>query len=81
MGKRLTPDEWSKAKAPFYFIKMTKTQDALILQMVVKFLEANTKGWFYDYGSTFIFELEEDQTMFSFWMKSRPFDADHGTIA
>lgn len=81
MGKRLSIDEWAKVKAPFYYVRMTNIQDTLILQMIVKFLEANAKGWFYDYSSTIVFELDTDQVMFSFWMKSKPFENDHGVIA
>lgn len=78
--------EWTKVKAPFYWIKVSNIGDFVWSNtersMVTKWLDEHSIGWvYYDQHETYIFEKETDRITFKLWAMDNPFKDTHGEIA
>ncbi len=82
MPNRLSMDLWLEKKPPFYWIKVESvpTKSTVYVQIIEKWLDENTSGWWYRDGSMFVFGVLEDRATFKFWLLSGVFDDDYGEV-
>lgn len=78
MSEKITHDEWIVATPPFFWLSTNSfvNRPPIVLEMVEKWLIANTSSWWWRDGITFIFSSKEDRVTFKFWLLSGVFDTD-----
>jgi len=85
----LSDTEWKAVSAPFYYLRVRPPANwgktgTVVHDMVDKWIEANTHGWFYRYSTPgevlFIFADEGDRAITKLWLSTDPFNEEAGSV-
>lgn len=78
---QISREEFRAAPLPVYWVRVNLGSfQPPEQELILKWLEANTVGWFFPDGNYFTFQHQSDRAAFALWLKCDPFNKEYGAV-